>query len=80
MEDDREEWVRLRAYRLWEEEGRPEGRAQDHWHEAKRRVVLEEGLGEPVEGTRPELPQEARPEPQPEPPADLTGDRKPPGG
>ena len=28
---DREQEQRERAYRLWEEEGRPEGSHDDHW-------------------------------------------------
>jgi hypothetical protein len=36
-----EEAIRLRAYFLWEREGRPEGRAQDHWLSA-----ILEGFGE----------------------------------
>ncbi len=31
---DREERIRQRAYGLWEEAGRPEGAAQDHWDRA----------------------------------------------
>jgi Protein of unknown function (DUF2934) len=27
----RDEAVRILAHKLWEEEGRPDGRAQDHW-------------------------------------------------
>jgi hypothetical protein len=33
-EADRDERIRQRAYRLWEEAGRPEGRAEDHWQRA----------------------------------------------
>lgn len=33
------ERVRLRAYELWEAEGRPEGRADDHWSQATREVL-----------------------------------------
>lgn len=29
-----EQAVRERAYALWEQEGRPEGRAEEHWHRA----------------------------------------------
>lgn len=29
-----EQAVRDRAYALWDEEGRPDGHAQDHWHRA----------------------------------------------
>ncbi|HEY0182808.1 MAG TPA: DUF2934 domain-containing protein [Rhodopila sp.] len=28
--------IRERAYRLWEEQGRPHGRHADHWHAAER--------------------------------------------
>lgn len=31
-DDDR---IRLRAYEIWEEEGRPDGRADEHWRMAK---------------------------------------------
>jgi hypothetical protein len=61
--------IRERAHRLWEEEGKPEGRNREHWAEAERQVMIEQGMGEPVDPT-PELPPGRRPEPQPEPPAD----------
>ncbi len=31
-----EQTIRDRAYFIWEREGRPEGRAQDHWKRALR--------------------------------------------
>jgi Protein of unknown function (DUF2934) len=31
--------VRMRAYQIWEQEGRPEGRALDHWLRAKRELA-----------------------------------------
>jgi hypothetical protein len=31
---DREEQIRQRAHRMWEEEGRPEGRHAEHWARA----------------------------------------------
>jgi hypothetical protein len=34
--DDRDETRRQRAYDLWEREGRPEGRADEHWRSAQR--------------------------------------------
>ena len=37
-----QERVRQRAYRLWEEEGRPEGREQAHWEMAEELVAIEE--------------------------------------
>lgn len=48
--------VRERAHALWEEEGRPEGRADDHWHRAleqhlrERAYVLWEQQGSPDGG------------------------------
>jgi|SRR3954447_5282066 len=32
---DREERTRVRAYQLWEQNGRPEGRDADHWAQAE---------------------------------------------
>jgi hypothetical protein len=34
MVDDREEQRRQRAYALWEQEGRPDGRHDMHWQQA----------------------------------------------
>lgn len=36
MAEDRERRIRERAYRIWEEEGRPEGRAEHHWRQASQ--------------------------------------------
>lgn len=36
---DIHERIRKRAYALWEEEGRPEGRADEHWHRAEAEVI-----------------------------------------
>jgi hypothetical protein len=35
---DREDRMRERAYQIWEEQGRPEGRDLEHWHEAARQL------------------------------------------
>ena len=45
MIDQREDQIRQRAYELWEQEGRPEGREYAHWDEAARQIG---GLGQPV--------------------------------
>jgi hypothetical protein len=42
--DDFEERVRQRAYRLWQQEGCPPGRADAHWDEARELVAIEENL------------------------------------
>ena len=34
--------IRKRAYELYEEDGRPEGRHEDHWHRAEREIAAEE--------------------------------------
>ena len=40
--DDFDERVRQRAYRLWVEEGCPEGRADVHWDKARELVAIEQ--------------------------------------
>lgn len=35
------------AYHVWEWEGRPTGRADDHWREAERLLVIEFRVGYP---------------------------------
>ena len=35
----REQIVRDTAYAIWEAEGKPEGRASDHWRQAEARVA-----------------------------------------
>lgn len=38
MDDDRTELIKRRAYALWESEGRPEGRHDDHWRRASEEM------------------------------------------
>jgi len=38
VETDEERAIRERAYFLWEEEGRPEGRALEHWQQASDEI------------------------------------------
>jgi hypothetical protein len=42
--DDFEKRVRDRAYKLWQQEGRPEGRAKVHWEKARGLVAIEENI------------------------------------
>jgi len=35
------EWIRERAYHIWEREGRPHGRALNHWLEAQTVVGID---------------------------------------
>ncbi|HKA71456.1 MAG TPA: DUF2934 domain-containing protein [Xanthobacteraceae bacterium] len=51
--DDFEERVRQRAYRLWVEEGCPEGRSDAHWDKARELVAIEDNrklATKPVQG------------------------------
>jgi Protein of unknown function (DUF2934) len=47
MENDRETKIRQRAYQLWQDEGCPEGKHEDHWAKAAREI--DSGDGE-IEG------------------------------
>lgn len=40
MASDIEERIRARAHAIWEEEGRPDGRAEEHWARATREVEV----------------------------------------
>src|SRR4051794_41745608 len=62
--------IRDRAHQLWLANGQPEGRDLEHWVEAERQIMEEQGQGEPI-AAQPAPPAPGdRPEPQPEPPAD----------
>jgi len=42
---DREERIRRRAYEIWEENGRAEGREGEHWQQARQEIEgAEEGV------------------------------------
>jgi hypothetical protein len=41
-----DEQIRTRAWQLWEEAGRPEGRDEEFWYEAEKEVGAMEDLGE----------------------------------
>lgn len=47
MTDEREDKIRKRAYALWQQEGAPEGKPDDHWYQAEREI--DRGNGE-IEG------------------------------
>ncbi len=52
MAEDREilhDRIKQRAYEIWEQEGRPEGREQHHWDRAAKEVLG----GPPSEGEHP---------------------------
>jgi hypothetical protein len=40
MADQHDEATRLRAYQIWESNGRPEGEHESHWHQALKELGL----------------------------------------
>jgi hypothetical protein len=48
MSESREQTIRERAYALWEQDGRPEGRSVAHWSQAEMEVAVEHAL--PAQG------------------------------
>lgn len=38
---DREEQIKRRAHQIWEREGRPKGRQQEHWDQAVQEIASE---------------------------------------
>jgi hypothetical protein len=50
---DHEERIRMHAYRIWEEEGRPEGRAEAHWNMARDLVAGEDNFDNNIRSAPP---------------------------
>lgn len=49
MLEPRDEWIKKRAYAIWEEEGYPSGRDTMHWEQANsERIALEKSAGKDV--------------------------------
>jgi hypothetical protein len=42
MAEDLEDRIRKRAHQIWDREGRPEGRAEDHWKLASEEIAIED--------------------------------------
>ena len=51
----RDDLIRERAYAIWIEDGRPEGRADEHWQQAAAALDTEEAAVTPITdlGTEP---------------------------
>lgn len=47
-----ENWIRDRAYAIWEQEGRPAGRERQHWFQAACEVVSGGPAEKPVAKAR----------------------------
>lgn len=57
MKDNHHHEISQMAYRIWVEEGKPEGKALEHWHRAEHagiKKTLAENLPNPPEPTTPE--------------------------
>ncbi|KVG62303.1 DUF2934 domain-containing protein [Burkholderia pseudomultivorans] len=67
MNEDRETQIRERAYRLWQADGEPDGRADEYWQRAERQLDAQ-GDGA-----------DAIAEPAAEVPADQSAKRRIPG-
>ena len=55
MDQDRIQKIQGRAHAIWEREGRPEGRHEEHWRQASEEIEREED-GSARPGTPPESP------------------------
>ncbi len=53
MGGDMQERISVRAYKIWEEKGRPSGSAEDHWHQAKREIEQEDRAAGGVTAKKP---------------------------
>ena len=40
MGGDKDEQIRRQAYKLWEDDGRPEGRHDEHWSRAEQHIGM----------------------------------------
>lgn len=56
MQDDKEDRIRRRAHAIWEAEGRPEGRHEAHWEQARAEIEAIEASGGPDGQMRAEEP------------------------
>jgi len=52
MDQERYRRIERRAYALWEAEGQPDGRHEEHWHRAMRELEAEEAGNAAGERTR----------------------------
>jgi hypothetical protein len=59
--DDVERRIRERAYRLWIEDGQPDGRAEDHWRRAAEQIAAE-GQQPATSKAAPRAPRARRPD------------------
>ena len=46
MNKDKEREIRERAYRIWQDEGRPTGKHEEHWERARQQIQEEANMTE----------------------------------
>ena len=61
MNENRRGRIAARAHQIWEAEGRPRDKAEEHWRRAEQEVAREERSGQMGEGAQPDV--DRRPEP-----------------
>lgn len=52
MTDGKPGKIEQRAYEIWEREGRPHGKALEHWHQAVAEIAREEGKAAKARSTK----------------------------
>jgi len=52
MTDGKPGKIEQRAYEIWEREGRPHGKALEHWHQAVAEIAREQGKGAKAKTTK----------------------------
>ena len=57
---EQQERIRERAQAIWEREGRPEGRHEDHWGQAEKEINAELAAGQPKRKARASNPNTAK--------------------
>jgi len=62
MQSDRQARIRERAYHIWVEEGRSEGRHDEHWQRAEREIAEEEARAGDEVAAPPRRPRPKSPE------------------
>jgi Protein of unknown function (DUF2934) len=51
MDTPAQDQIRNRAYELWEQHGRPEGRQDEFWRQAERELQRMMDRGDPAQGS-----------------------------
>ncbi|MGQ9369836.1 DUF2934 domain-containing protein [Azospirillum sp. ST 5-10] len=69
MSEDLERRIRQRAFEIWDREGRPEGRAQDHWTLAREEIAIEDNVGQTLKPNPSHGPQDTAERTEPVEPA-----------